>query len=144
MAKDNYLAIYYHLVFSTKNRAHLLKKVIKDALCSYIVGCSDPSNVIVIRVNGMSDHIHLLIGVNTGDFNLSTYVRELKKSTNKFLNFQKGLYGDFAWQNGYFACTVSAKDVEGVKQYIAQQELHHTTMSLDNELSLIIERTSNA
>ena len=142
MAKDNYLAIYYHLVFSTKERTPYLTKEIGSTLHAYIIGCSDPSSVVIIRVNGMTDHIHLLIGVTTGDFTLSNYIRELKKTTNKLLNTQLGFNGRFAWQNGYFACSVSAKDVEGVKRYIEMQKSHHASMSLENELALIVDRTN--
>ena len=85
----------------------------------------------------MSDHIHLLISVYSGDFNLSNFIREFKKSTNKYINTTLGMNGAFSWQEGYFASTVSKKDIGSVKQYISDQKQHHTAIPFEEEMVLI-------
>ena len=137
MADNNYLVLYYHLVFSTKNRQRTIYPDMEDILYPYILGSSIPNKVSIIRVNGMSDHIHLLICVYSGDFHLSSFVREIKKSTNKYINTTLGLNGSFSWQEGYFASTVSKRNVSAVKQYISNQKQHHTAMPFEEEMVLI-------
>ena len=137
MADNNYLALYYHLVFSTKNRQRTIHPEMEAKLYPYITGCSIPHKVSIIRVNGMSDHIHLLISVYSGDFNLSNFIREFKKSTNMYINTTLGLNGAFSWQEGYFASTISKKDIGSVKQYISDQKQHHTAIPFEEEMVLI-------
>lgn len=47
---------------------------------------------------------------------------------------------DFAWQTGYGAFSVSYSNLDQVKDYIANQEEHHRTMTWDEEYQALLER----
>ena len=46
----------------------------------------------------------------------------------------------FAWQDEYFAVSVSETNMEGVRKYIANQEEHHKKRSFDEEFNRFMKR----
>ena len=110
---------------------------IQRRLYAYIQKCSKEGAYSVINVNGTSDHIHILLTVYSSDFTLSNFVREIKKSTNKFLNSEGNMDSEFSWQEGYFASTVSRRDVDAIRLYIERQKEHHGKFDFDDEIAMI-------
>ena len=139
MSTDNYISLYYHLVFSTKERKPSILPDIQERLYAYIQACTKAGSYSVINVNGMTDHIHILLVAYSGEFVVSHFVREIKKSTNKFLNTEVSTRESFAWQEGYFASTVSRRDVVAVSSYIDRQKEHHGKLGFEKELIMIFE-----
>ena len=137
MYVGNYTALYYHIVFSTKGRKPLLTPNVQPRLYAYLQHCSKSKSHSIIKVNGMSDHIHILLIAYSGNFVISNFVREIKKSTNKFLNTAMGMNGSFAWQDGYFVSTVSKRDVAAICRYIEMQQEHHSKFDIAQELEII-------
>jgi hypothetical protein len=66
-------------------------------------------------------------------------MRDLKKTTSGWVHQQLGV-GDFAWQEGYSAFTVSAPARQAVYAYIADQENHHRTKTFHEELIELLTR----
>jgi L-serine deaminase len=50
---------------------------------------------------------------------------------------------NFAWQEGYGACSVSASDMETVKRYIANQEKHHRRRTFEDEFIALLKNTTS-
>lgn len=46
---------------------------------------------------------------------------------------------DFSWQNGYGAFTVSASQIEIVRRYIANQEIHHAKFTFRDEFVKLLQ-----
>ena len=46
----------------------------------------------------------------------------------------------FAWQEGYFACSVSKSQVATIRQYVVNQKDHHCRMDFAKEFKLLAER----
>jgi hypothetical protein len=46
---------------------------------------------------------------------------------------------DFSWQEGYGAFSVSPSQVEVVKKYIQNQELHHHKRSFEEEFIALLQ-----
>ena len=113
-----------------------------EHLKAYTIGYINNTGAKSIIVNGIEDHIHLLFQINSTHFNISEFVRELKKSTNKMLN-QTFFNGRFAWQEGYFVGTISRWDTDKIKGYIQYQEEHHKTMSFEEEWDAILNSIEN-
>lgn len=55
-----------------------------------------------IIINGMSDHIHILVGLNPND-KISDLVGNIKKNSSTFINERNLFRGKFHWQDGYGA-----------------------------------------
>ena len=89
-------------------------------------------------VGGVSDHIHLLVGLRA-THRLSDFMRELKKASSAWVHDEIG-QADFAWQEGYGAFTVSPTARDDVKRYIANQPEHHQSRSFKEEFIEFLER----
>jgi putative transposase len=129
---DTYSQIFYHVVFAVRNRESLITPPIKDELYKYISGIVSNQKQKLFIINGMPDHVHLLLNCKP-NMNLSDLVREIKEHSTKFINDKKILRGKFYWQAGFGAFTVSKKDVAMILNYIKTQEDHHQNKTFREE-----------
>ena len=129
---STFLALHYHLVFSTKDRAPIIESAWRDRLHEYLGGTVNGLGGFCQGVGGVKDHVHLLVGLKATHC-LADFMRELKKASSIWVHDE---IDDrrFAWQEGYGAFTVSPTARTGVKQYIANQEEHHRVKSFREEL----------
>ncbi len=65
---------------------------------------------------------------------VSGIMKSIKGSSSHWLNDTRRINEKFAWQEGYAAFTVSTSSVATVRRYIANQESHHRTLSLRDEM----------
>jgi REP element-mobilizing transposase RayT len=72
----------------------------ENQLYQYITGVITNKNQKMMIVNGMPNHIHLLIGLKP-DCNLSDLIRDIKANTTKWINENNKLAGRFQWQRGF-------------------------------------------
>jgi REP element-mobilizing transposase RayT len=121
-----------HLVFAVKNRQSLIRASWKSELYKYITGIIHHQKHKLIAINGMSDHIHILIGFKPVQ-SLSDLLQDIKSSSSKWINDKKLVYGKFSWQEGYGAFSYSQSHLSQVVDYIEQQEKHHAKKSFREE-----------
>lgn len=121
---NTYTQIFYHIVFAVKNREALIVPAIKEDLYKYISGIISNQNQKLFIINGMPDHVHILVNCKP-DMHLSNLVKEIKEHSSKFINEKGILKGKFYWQIGFGAFTVSKKELPSVINYIKNQEEHH-------------------
>ena len=121
---NTYTQLYTHIVFAVKYRANLISKDLKDNLYQYIAGIIKNKNQKLMIINGVSDHIHILIGLRP-DCNLSDLVRDIKSNSSRWINENHLVVGKFEWQNGFGAFSVGYSSVNRVIDYIKNQENHH-------------------
>ena len=131
--------LYTHLVFAVKYRERLLLKEIRPEVFSYISGIITNRKHKSIITNGVSDHIHILIGLNPDD-TISDLVATIKRSSSTFINQQNWFTGNFHWQDGYGAFSYSRSQLERVYSYIENQEEHHKERSFRHEYIKLLER----
>jgi len=129
---NTFSQIYIHLIFSVKSRYNLIHKNWKDELFKYITGIVKAKNQKLIIINGISNHIHILLGIKP-DTRLSDLVRDIKSNSTNFINSQKFSPGKFEWQEGYGAFSCSQFQLPTVIKYIENQETHHKTRTFREE-----------
>lgn len=130
--------ILIHLVFSTKNRANLIRPEDSAALHGYISGILNNLKSPALQIGGCADHIHILF-VLSRTITVSDLVEEVKKSSSKWMKAERGVK-EFQWQSGYGAFSVSQSAEEDVKNYIVSQEEHHKELSFQDELRKLLEK----
>ncbi len=124
--------IYIQIVFAVKGRQRLIHSNWEDELYKYITGIVTNKGQKILAINGVEDHLHILIGLSPS-CRLSDLVREIKKSSNAFIN-ERGLSKrKFEWQEGYGAFSYSQSAVSNVIAYIQNQKQHHAKVSLKEE-----------
>lgn len=121
---QSFTNLIYHIVFSTKNRQPIITDDVKSRLYDYIGGTIRKQGGIALAINGTSDHLHVLAKLRA-DKAVSNVLRDLKANSSGWMHKVFPELKDFSWQNGYGAFTVSASQIEKVREYIANQEKHH-------------------
>lgn len=124
--------IYIQVVFAVKNRDSLINQEWEEELFKYISGIIKNKEQKLLAINGMPDHIHILIGMKPNCC-LSDLVREIKKSSNDFINSNKFSRFKFQWQEGYGAFSYSHSALDNVIAYIQNQKEHHKKNSFKDE-----------
>lgn len=90
-----------------------------------------------IIINGMADHVHILLGLNPKE-SISELTKEIKRCTSIFINDNKWYPGKFAWQEGYGAFSYGRSQLDIIYNYILKQKDHHVKKSFREEyLSLL-------
>lgn len=136
---NTYTQIYMHMVFAVSGRQGLIPKQHKEELHKYITGIISQQKQKLIAINGMPDHIHILIGLKP-DMALSSLVREIKASSSKFINERQWVRGRFNWQEGFGAFSYSHSQLNAVINYIRNQEHHHARHSFKAEYLSLLKR----
>ena len=136
---NTYTQIHVHVVFAVKGRASLVPPAHADELYRYITGIVSQQGQKLLAINGMPDHVHLLIGLRP-DKALSDLVREIKSSATAFVNNKKWLRDKFAWQEGFGAFSYAASQLPAVVRYIQRQPEHHARRTFGEEYRLLLER----
>ena len=129
---DTYSQIYIQIVFSVQNRKALIHDSWEAELYKYITGIVQNKGQKLIAINGMPDHIHIFIGMKPNCC-LSDLVREIKKSSNSFINDKQFTNIPFYWQEGFGAFSYSFRQIDTVVNYIKNQKSHHQTKSFKEE-----------
>ena len=126
-----------HVVFSTKDRLPLVHADMKPQLHAYMGGILRELKATPLIVNGMADHVHLLVGLPPAA-SVSDILRVLKTNSSRWLHETYGK--PFAWQGGYAAFSVSQSNLEAVRKYIALQEEHHRRMSFQEKFISLLRK----
>jgi REP element-mobilizing transposase RayT len=135
---STYLSLHYHLVFRTKNRESTILPDWRSRLHEYLGGTISGLGGYPEGIGGISDHVHLLVGLKATHC-LCDVLRELKKASSVWVHDEIGMKS-FAWRDGYAAFSVSATAIESVRSYIAHQEEHHRKKSFREEFLEMLEK----
>ena len=112
--------LLFHLVWSTKNREPLIKKEIKHRLHSYIRTIIEREGANLLFINGIEDHVHLLVAMPLTMI-IPDLIEKIKPvSTKWFIKTFPEIKG-FKWQD------------------IENQEEHHKTLSFEKEFASMLE-----
>ena len=135
----SYVRIWVHLVFATKNREPFLKKEIRDDVHKHIIENCKNQGIFLKAVNGSTDHLHCLVSLGK-DQNIAKVSQLIKGESSFWINKSNLISEKFAWQDDYFAVSVSESQVETVINYIKNQEKHHLKKSFDDEVTEFLEK----
>ena len=108
----------YHIVFATKNRFPLIAESWEKELYRYLAGIIKNLGGEPIKINGIADHIHLLVRLGP-TMAISAILRELKASSSRWI--KENHQPKFSWQRRYGAFSASESVSEAVGRYIANQ-----------------------
>lgn len=105
---STFTQIYIQVVFAVRGRESVIRSTWEEELYKYISGIVRNKEQKMLTINGMSDHIHFLIGVKPGCC-LSDLVSEIKKSSNEFINENKLTQFKFQMREGYGAFHIAVR-----------------------------------
>ncbi|WP_143307113.1 IS200/IS605 family transposase [Chitinophaga vietnamensis] len=129
---NTYSQIHLHIVFAVKNRQSLITPILKDELYKFITGTIQNRGHKLCIINGMPDHVHILIGMRPTEA-ISTLVNQIKSCSTKWINGRRLVRGKFEWQEGFGVFSYSRSHLDNVIKYIKNQEKHHSKKSFIEE-----------
>ena len=124
--------MYTQVVFAVKYRQALIQSLWEERLYQYTTGIIRNKDQKLLAINGMPDHIHILIGMKPTCC-LSDLVREVKKSTNEFINENRFTKSKFNWQSGFGAFSYGHSHLDNVIRYVMNQKEHHRKKTFKEE-----------
>ncbi|MEN4762343.1 IS200/IS605 family transposase [Chryseobacterium sp. C39-AII1] len=135
-----FIKIYIHVVFSTRNRIpYFNTSELKIKIWKHIKENASEKGIFLDMINGYSDHCHCLISLGSNQ-NIEKVVQLLKGESSHWINKNQLTKEKFAWQDEYFAVSVSESMVESVRNYIKNQENHHKKKSFTEEYQEFIDK----
>ena len=129
---NTFSQIYIQTVFAVNGRLSLIRPEFKEELYKYMTGIVKNNCQKLISINGMSDHVHILIGLKPA-MALADLVRDIKADSSNFINKRKWIRGRSSWQEGYGAFSYGHSQLDTIIRYIQNQEQHHRRRSFKDE-----------
>lgn len=116
-----YSQIYIHLVFALKFRQALISKAWKNDLYKYITRILQNKRHKVLAINGVEDHIHILIGFAP----VGSMSELVKVESSNWINSRGLTDKKFSWQNGYGVFTYAKRGIDYDEKYLFQLPTEH-------------------
>ena len=129
---STYTQNHYHAVFSTKHRTPHITPELEARLYPFIGGILRDLRCTLLAINGMPDHVHLLIRYSA-DLSHSVMLQRIKGRSSRWIGEELPQHGPFAWQEGFGGFTVSKSALPDVETYIARQKERHKQQDYKQE-----------
>lgn len=113
----------------------MINAEIKPRFHQYLGGIVRGLGGIALEINGIADHVHLLVKLKP-TIQLSDFIRDLKSNSSSWAK-ENGI-SKFAWQRRYGAFTVSESQIDIVRRYIQNQETHHKKFDFTSEFETML------
>ncbi len=136
---NTYTQIHIHFVFAVKYRKAIIHKNWRVELFKYISGIIKNNNNELLAINGVSDHVPILIGIRPVQ-SISELMKTVKQNSSKWINENKFINSHFEWQEGYGAFSYSKSQLNAVIEYIQKQEQHHKKKTFREEYINFLEK----
>ena len=135
-----FIKVYIHFVWGTKNRFPFLNSLdLREKMWKHIKQYGKEKGIYIDFINGYSDHCHCLISMKS-DQTINMVMKMIKGESSYWFNNQKLILDKFEWQDEYYAVSVSESKINNVRNYIRNQESHHSKTTFDNEINIMIEK----
>lgn len=129
---NTYTQMHLQFIFAVKYRKTIIHPSWKDELYKYITGVIRKNGHKTLAINGVSDHIHILVGMRP-DQSVADLLQDIKSASSKWINDNKFVKHRFEWQSGYGAFSYARTEINKVIDYIKNQEVHHNQISFKEE-----------
>ena len=129
---------YIHIIFNVKIHSVKIRKQEEEELYAYIGSVIKNNQSIPIMINGMSDHLHILL-ILSKNLSLAKITEEIKKHSSRWIKTKSSHYAKFSWQGGYAGFSVSPSVLEIAIKYIKNQKEHHKKMTFREEYLLFLK-----
>ena len=128
--------LYYHFVWSTKERSDLITPEMEPDLYGFIVGKAVAMGAIVHAIDGITNHTHLVASVPP-TLALAEFVKGVKGSSAHHVNHGPIRYPlTFGWQGGYGVFSLNRKQLDATIAYVQNQKVHHAQGTLVTALEI--------
>ncbi len=134
-----YVKVWLHIVWSTKNRIPFLQNYIRAQVFQHVRNNAKKKGIFLDFINGWEEHVHSLVSLGT-EQTIADIVRLMKGESSHWINKEGLTKSMFGWQNDYFCVGVSQSMLEVTREYIKNQEHHHSRRTFEREFELMLKK----
>lgn len=135
-----FIKVYIHFVWSTKNRVPFLDSPeLRKLMWNHIKENASKKQIFIDCINGYDNHCHCLISLKHNQ-TIQDIMQLIKGESLYWFNQQAFTVDTFQWQNDYYAVSVSKSIIVRVRNYIKNQESHHSKVKFQSELDEFIKK----
>lgn len=127
-----------HVVWGTQNDAAILVRDKRKILFQHICDNARLKDIYLDAIGGYTDHVHCLLGLGA-EQSIAKVVQLIKGESSFWANKEALIKPKLTWAEDYFAASVSEAALPKVRNYIHNQEDHHTNVSFASEYKKFIE-----
>src|SRR5579859_4304137 len=113
--------LYAHVIWFVRGREALLGKAVRRVLFAHMQKEGAEKGISIVAIDGVEDHVHCLLQLMPSQ-NLSQVVKSIRTASMTWLNETRLLPVEFAWEEDYYAYSVSPSGVKQVMDFIGKQE----------------------
>ena len=129
MSAHVYHQIYFHIVWSTKDRLPFIADEVREWLVKRVESEARKRMAEVLACNAMPDHVHLLVSLPP-TVAPATFVGEVKGVVSHAFHREYGETRFLKWQTGYSIHTLRKNEQHIVVRYIQDQQIRHKAGNL--------------
>lgn len=129
----------FHIVINTYAREMTIPDDTREHLYRYIWSIIKSRGCKLYRINGIGNHIHMLIELSP-TIALSDLVRDIKQGSSKWAKRQAYFPEFRGWGKEYGAFSCAKSDKERIVNYIINQKVHHKKKSFEEEFREILDK----
>jgi putative transposase len=133
-----YCQLFYHLVWSTKNRHPFLTPEVEPVIHDFLRAKAIGLGATLFALNGIEDHVHLVVSIPP-KIAVAKFIGQIKAVASTKFNKPRPDGPPFFWQREYGAFSFDARRLPNYIAYVERQKEHHaqgTTIP-------ILERTAD-
>jgi REP element-mobilizing transposase RayT len=144
-----YCQLFYHLVWSIKQRHPLLTSEVEPVIYGYLRSKAVGLGAVLFALNRAADHVHRVVSIPP-KIAVATFVGQVKAVASTKFNKAGSDHPPFFWQEEYGAFSFDAKRLPNYIAYVNRQKEHHARGTIipvlermdDNTPKIIYEPTS--
>src|SRR5438105_7646781 len=104
--RKNKIRVYVHFVWATWDRLPIIRPEFERELYRYISTVCRDDKCDVLALNGMEDHVHLLVSL-APTISMAGLMKDVKGGSSRFVSEELAPGEWFQWQGHYGAFSVS-------------------------------------
>lgn len=134
-----YWKLYYHFVWSTRNRLPLIDATLEPELHRVIAAKVKDLGGFVHALGGTEDHTHLAVSCPP-KIAVAKFIGDVKGNSSHYVNHVIKPAFEFYWQEEYGVLSFGEKNLSTVVKYIHDQKKHHAEGNLIPAMERMDER----
>ncbi len=133
-----YTQLYYHLVWSTRNRQPRLTEEVEPILHNLLRNKAIDLGGSVFALGGIVDHVHMVASIPPA-ISVAKFVGQVKGSSSSIFNKSGFTQERFYWQEEYGAFSFDRKKLANFVAYAENQKRHHEQVSTIPVLERVVQ-----
>ena len=109
--------LYAHITWATRLRVRAIARRHVAIIAKAILDAAERHHIHVLSQAVLTDHVHVLVSFRP-DCALMGFVRDAKSESSRRAE-------TITWGRGYYAGTVSWREIDAHRRYIGRQYSHH-------------------